>query len=95
MFGVLQSTQDPTTHLSELQEITCFPINHVLLGFLQNSSAFTAAAACDNFHKQVGCDRFPVPDFVFEASCNVPKIKGVRIMQFKLAETNQVATHCH
>ena len=95
VFGVLQSTQDPTIHLSELRETACFPVNHVLLRSLQKSSALAAVAACNDVHVRVGCNRFLVLDLMFEASCNVPKTKEVRIVQSKSTDTNQVTKRHH
>ena len=70
---MLQNTQDPTKHLSELRPVTSFPENHLRSESWQKSSALIAAAACDDLHVCVGRDRFPVPDVISGVSRNTPE----------------------
>jgi len=79
MFGVLQNTQDPVGHLSELRVIVSLPVNHVWLGFWQKSSALAAVAASNDLHTRVGRDRFPVCDFSSGVSRNVPRLRVLEL----------------
>jgi len=73
---MLQNTQDPTKHRSELLAITCFPVNHLWLGFRQKSSVLMAVEACRDLHSRVGRDRFPLC-VVNGVSRNVPAQTGL------------------